>query len=107
MKIDHSHIGAMEILLQFETKHYGRPQYVAFAKSFYVRREDGRFWNTYSNSNRLKPVYYLLWSNTLDMHLAGATELQTKTGKSMTYRSAFKHFNEAVKALPYITFNKI
>ena len=41
------------------------------------------------------------------MHLAGLTELQTKSGKSMTYRSAFKQFNEARKALPYITFKKI
>ena len=108
MKIEHIKIGSMEVLLQFETHVNGQPQYVGFAKSFYRLQETGyRTFNTYSNSSRLKPIYYLLWSNTSDMHLAGATELQTKSGKAMTYRSAMKQFHEAVKALPYITFKKI
>lgn len=108
MKIDHIKIGSMDVLLQFATSVNGQPQYLGFAKSFYRLQETGyRTFNTYSNSSRLKPIYYLLWSNTSDMHLAGATELQTKSGKSMTYSSAFKLFKEAIKALPHITFKKI
>ena len=95
MKIDHIKIGSMDVLLQFATSVNGQPQYLGFAKSFYRLQETGyRTFNTYSNSSRLKPIYYLLWSNTPDMHLAGATELQTKSGKSMTYNSAFKLFKE-------------
>ena len=63
MKIDHIKIGSMDVLLQFATSVNGQPQYLGFAKSFYRLQETGyRTFNTYSNSSRLKPIYYLLWS---------------------------------------------
>ena len=107
-RIEHTAIGTMDVLLEFETHVNGKPQYLGFAQSFYRLNELGfRTYRAYANSNRLKPIYYLLWSDSPDMHLAGATELMTKSGKTMTYRSAMKHFNEAIKALPHITFKKI
>lgn len=106
-RIEHDSIGAMDILLEFETHVNGKPQYLAFAQSFYRLNELGfGTWQRYSNSNRLKPIHYLLWSNTSDFHLAGATELLTKYGRPMTYRSALKEFHKAVKNLEHITFKK-
>lgn len=113
MKIDHKALGNVEVLLEFQHRVYGedQPKYLGLVKSYtQVDYEGGsyrRSWITGSSGRELKPIYYMLWSNTPDLHLAGWTELRTPSGRKQSLGGALKLFNKATKALDHIEFNKV
>ena len=113
MKIDHKALGNVEVLLQFQKRIEGedQPKYLGLVKSYtQVDYENGsyrRSWITGSSGRTLKPIYYMLWSNTSDLHLAGWTELRTPSGRKQSLGGALKRFNKAIEALDHVRFNKI
>jgi hypothetical protein len=101
MKIEHVKLGSIKVLLEFQLRIDGKDD--LDAKYLALAEKRGTFpWNKVS-----KPLYCMLWSNTPDLHLAGYTELYTDNGNKMTLRGALKHYNKAVKSMPYINLQKI
>jgi len=99
MKLKHVKLGSIKVLLEFQQIIDGQdsPKYLALAEQQAVFP-----WNNVS-----KPLYYMLWSNTPDLHLAGYTALYTDKGNKMTLRGALKHYNKAIKSIPYVNLQKI
>ena len=99
MKIEHVKLGSIKVLLEFQQIIDGQdsPKYLALAEKKAI----------FPWTMTTKPMYCMLWSNTADLHLAGYTELYTDKGNKMTLRGALKHYNKAIKSMPYVNLQKI
>ena len=116
MKIEHTKIGKLEILVSFQRTENGNdlPKHVALAKgktypyTDYKWGQDITTYKTcYSKTGSITQTYYLLWSDNDDFTTSGSTYLQTLSGRKMSFKSALKIFNELVKATEFVEFKKI
>ena len=113
-KIYHRHLGHIKIHVEFERFYEGKPMpvHVALAEGTAIVREDADSWRWNSpkltaKQNLSTTQYYLIWGDTDDFANTGFTHLQTPSGRTPSFKSALKQFNDLVKATEFVTFKKI
>lgn len=116
--INHGKLGKVEILMSFQRIEDGisLPKVVALAKCT-TRPVESTSWSNLgeisykrsynSRTGKLVEQYYLVWGTDDNFYDAGFRHLSTPSGRKVSFKSALKIFNDAIKATEFVNFSKI
>jgi hypothetical protein len=114
---NHKNLGKVEVLMSFQRIKDGKdlPKVVALASC--VKRPvvsekwsnlgEVSFKRAYNNQGKVVKHYYLVWGTDDRFEESGFQHLTTKSGRKVSFNSALKTFNEAIKATEFVNFSKI